>query len=232
MSDLPPPPHPSPDGPPPTWGQPTGGPPSGDPPTGGPPPEHGRSRRPLIVGLVVVLVVAAGGAAYLLTQGGDGGDDLPPLPELSATEREYVDVIAEPLRTEDGVDEDRAECVGAAIVKVVGVDTLQDAVTPEELRDSPTGDLRVFGVEVGEDRVRDLARRYDQCLDLTEHVFGSAEGAPPQLVRCIQDHLTEEDLAYYAAADAVGSQDLLDDTDAQFEEAIDACEEGEGGEGG
>lgn len=179
----------------------------------------------------MVLAAAAGGA-YLLTQSGDGGDDPPPLPELSAEEREYVDVIAESLRTEDGVDDDRAECVGAAIVEVVGIDVLQDAVTPDELRDSPTGDLRVFGVEVGEDRVEDLAGRYDQCLDLTEHVFGSAEGAPPQLVRCIQDNVTEEDLAFYAAADAVGSQQLLDATDAQFEEAIETCEGGEGGEGG
>ena len=156
MSDLPP--HPPPGGSRHGEGQPAGGPPSGvppfgAPPPGGPPPPAGpppgqgqpRSRTLLVVGLAVVVVAAAGGA-YLMSQDG-GGEDLPPLPELSAEEQEYADALAGVAREEQGASEDEAACVGAAMVEVIGIDALRDAAAPDNL-DAGLTMLRIFGVEL------------------------------------------------------------------------------------
>jgi len=210
MSDLPPPP-------PPPY-PPPGGSFHGDPPTG-PPPVPGRSRR-LMVGLVVlVLVVAAAGGAFLMA--GDGGnEELPPLPELSADEQEYADALAQVAQDHQRAGEDEAACVGAAIVEVVGVDALREAAAPENL-DAGLTMIRIFGVELPDDEVRELGRRLDRCVDAVEFLVAGV--APREVKQCIRTNVSEDDVAYALAASYVGSDETFQTTDDDLRAKAGRC---------
>jgi len=231
MSDLPP--HPPPGGSRHGEGQPAGGPPSGvppfgAPPPGGPPPPAGpppgqgqpRSRTLLVVGLAVVVVAAAGGA-YLMSQDG-GGEDLPPLPELSAEEQEYADALAGVAREEQGASEDEAACVGAAMVEVIGIDALRDAAAPDNL-DAGLTMLRIFGVELPDDRVEELGRRLDRCVDAVAFLLGGSESAPPQVLECIRSSVSEDQVAYALAASYVGSEEAFQTSDDDLRAEAEHC---------
>lgn len=237
-----PPPSPPPGGPPPAWDQLAGrpssasGPPPGAPPfdappvaapppggpPGGPPAGPGR-RRGLVIGLAVLAVIAVAGGAYLVTQDdeGAGSGDLPPMPDLSAEEREYVDAFAE-LVEDSGVAGDHADCFGVALLEGIGIDTLRDAAPADEIADGEATSLREFGIALDGSGVEQVTQRLTQCGDLVETVIDASD-APNSAQDCLRENLTEELWARYVAADYAGNLEVADAAEDEFFETIDPC---------
>jgi hypothetical protein len=183
----------------------------------------------VVVVLAVVAVAVVGGGVLLFVAGGDGDEEPPPV-ELSAEEQEYADALTEADPTAE-LDPELSQCLSAVTVDVVGIDVLRNAATPAELSNDSGDTLRVFGVELDEPRVQELARRFDECGDLWE-LFAeqsSRQGAPTDMLTCLRRHLTEEELAYSAAAGYVGSEELSDAVDEDLDEALQPCVSDSGG---
>jgi hypothetical protein len=108
------------------------------------------NRRLLVVLLLPIALVACGD-----DDGGARGDA-------------YRAAFAETTRESDfQADAEEATCLGAAVVDVVGVDDLEKATTPEEIRKDPDAELDDLGIDLDDDQADELADKTLDCIEGT-----------------------------------------------------------------
>jgi hypothetical protein len=228
---------------PPPGGSPPAGPPPGGPPGWGQAPGWGRPPEPprrnntaLIVVVVLLVVVAIGGGVFLLTQDDDEepastGNGLD-ANELSEEGQAYVDAIggANDASSQELITTDEARCIAAATVEIVGVDTLQAAVTPDEIRDDPAATLIDFGIEIDQAQNDELAAATQECVDIVQVVVDGLEtqGASQEVLDCVEANVNADVAAALITAEYAGSQEVRDAALADFENAAGSCQQLDG----
>jgi hypothetical protein len=90
--------------------------------------------------------------------------------------QEYVDAIAE--TSDDGtITDEENECFARSFVDAVGVDELQEAVTPEEITESPDSSPADLGITLDDDQADAFWDDVNRCMDVKElFIEGIAEG--------------------------------------------------------
>lgn len=230
-----------PGGPPPSWGQPSGGPPPGPP---------RRDKTALVVVLVVLAVVAVGIGGLLVTRGDDGEDDdagstagrssegavsesapsedEPPEGTSSGDEQAFVEAItyANELSSQGLITTDESQCIAEATVDVVGVEVLQAATTPDEVRADVEATLADLGVGVDQATTDQLAGDFSECMDMVQYLldFYAQDGVPQEVLDCIGAHIDADMASTFLVGGYVGTQEVSDATEAEFNAAVAPCE--------
>lgn len=165
------------------------------------------------------MVVAVVGLGAVLVLSGDDDDDDSNGQDTSsddtsngdrALREEYiaafVDRGAERLEAdgeESPFTEAENECVAAAGVDAWGVDTLEAAVSPDELRADFDAETEEFGLERDTAWGTDVWDSIQGCMDFSDALRRTFEvGAPGQedLIDCIMNGLSDDDLEEVAIA--------------------------------
>lgn len=235
-----PPSHPGPPAGQPPWGSgpavgppgqpPPGSPPSGYPPAGGPPPGWGPTppgpprRRSKALLVVLVLLLLGGGAtvaAVLLMQDDDERDS------ETAEGQEYVDALVETADAEDNpFTGDQLRCAGAVMVDAIGIEGLQDAASPDEIRENPEGGLGDFGVRIDDEQANQIVDGTTDCgVDYRELLLGylSESGLSEAQVACVDEAISDEALRRLLVAFLVEGEEATPETERELSEAVESC---------
>lgn len=212
------------------WGTPPG---SGPPPTGLPPqgwgpggpggPDGGppqRSKAPLVVVLVVLVALAAAGGIYLLTQ--DEGH--------SEEEQAYIDAITDAAEANEQEEfpltEEENRCLATAAVDTVGVEQLREAATPEEIRETTSGEpLENVDLDLGE--AGDYFDRANDCIDFRDVFLESLEqggGLSSEQISCVDDSIDDRLLRDLFVAEFAEDEDAADEADRAADDATEDCD--------
>lgn len=152
----------------------------------------------------------------------DGGNDsATEATGEDSTRESFVVAFAESIDNPYATADD-SRCMGEATVDVVGVETLEAAGTPDELREAG-GQLPAFGVEVDEAMAGELFDALNTCVDQRTLVFGDDEALPPDVRTCLDSRVPDEVFrAYmtstYLSPDGQGDPQLLAQVSTGFEE--------------
>jgi hypothetical protein len=137
---------------------------------------------------VAVLMMAALGVACGDDDDGGGG-------ESSSDEgQEYVDAIVASNDDSELTDEEN-ECFARAFVDAVGVEQLQGAVTPDEIREDPESSPGEFGITLDEDQADAFWEDVNECMDVrAAFVEGLTEGEDmsQETVDCLEDAIDDD----------------------------------------
>jgi hypothetical protein len=137
---------------------------------------------------VAVLMMAALGAACGDDDDGGGG-------ESSSDEgQEYVNAIVASNDDSELTDEEN-ECFARAFVDAVGVEQLQGAVTPDEIRENPESSPAEFGLTLDEDQADAFWEDVNECMDVrAAFVEGLTEGEDmsQETVDCLEDAIDDD----------------------------------------
>jgi hypothetical protein len=169
---------------------------------------------------VLALVVVGGGAALLLL----GGD------ERSEDEQAYVDAIAaytESQQSEElSFDAEQSRCFAEAIVDAVGVDSLRDVATPEEIRTSEEEDP-LDAMEVSRGQAEAVYDDANGCVDFRQVFLDSARqnGVTDSQLECLEGALSEDLVREYLVATFDEDEQDLEAADQALGEAAAPCED-------
>jgi hypothetical protein len=141
------------------------------------------------MGRVMVWSLCAAGALVVGACGGGGSD--------AASRDEYVDAI-------DAVSEDSTasvedqRCVAEAFVDSVGVEQLDEHVTPDEIRESPDTPPAEFGIEPTDGQAVQFMEKLQGCGDIRGLVLDAiGQGVGPDIQACLDENLTDDLLQRY-----------------------------------
>jgi hypothetical protein len=155
---------------------------------------------------IAVLVMGGFGAACGDDDGGGSGA------ESSSDEgKEYVDAIVASNQDSELTDEEN-ECFARAFVDAVGVDQLQEAVSPDEIRDNPESSPAEFGIALEEDKADAFWEDVNQCMDVrAAFVEGltAGENLSDETVDCISDALDDDLLKRVFVTTLMEGEDAL-----------------------
>jgi hypothetical protein len=152
---------------------------------------------------VAVLVMAALGAAC--GDGGGGGES------SSEEGQEYVDAIVASNEDSELTDEEN-ECFARAFVDAVGVDELQGAVTPDEIREDPESSPEEFGITLDDDQADAFWDDVNECMDVrAAFVEGLTEGEDmsQETVDCLEDAIDDDLLKRVLVTSLTEGEDAL-----------------------
>lgn len=156
-------------------------------PGGGPPR---RSNAPLIVVLVVVAVALVGAGALLVTQ--SGGDD----EGSSDEEQAYIDAFVEmDAPSQSNYSQEQTRCLAEIVVDTVGVDRLQEAGTPDEIRENAGGGgISDLGIRLDEDQAGAVYERAGDCIDFRALVMDTLRqrGYTEAQIDCVDQYLPDD----------------------------------------
>jgi hypothetical protein len=154
---------------------------------------------------VAVLVMAALGAACGDDDDGGGG-------ESSSDEgQEYVDAIVASNDDSELTDEEN-ECFARAFVDAVGVEQLQGAVTPDEIREDPESSPSEFGLTLDDDEADAFWEDVNECMDVrAAFVEGLTEGEDmsQETVDCLEDAIDDDLLKRVLVTSLMEGEDAL-----------------------
>jgi hypothetical protein len=154
---------------------------------------------------VVVLAMAAIGAAC----GDDDGGS-----ESSSDEgQEYVDAIVASSDDSELTDEEN-ECLARAFVDAVGVDELQDAVSPDEIRQNPESTPEDLGINLDEDQADAFWEDVNDCMDVrAAFVEGITEGEnlSEETIGCLEDAIDDDLLKRIFLTSLIEGEDALEE---------------------
>jgi hypothetical protein len=154
---------------------------------------------------VAVLVMAALGAACGDDDDGGGG-------ESSSDEgQEYVDAIVASNDDSELTDEEN-ECFARAFVDAVGVEQLQGAVTPDEIREDPESSPSEFGLTLDDDEADAFWEDVNECMDVrAAFVEGLTEGEDmsQETVYCLEDAIDDDLLKRVLVTSLMEGEDAL-----------------------
>ena len=175
----------------------------------------------LVLLLLPVALVACG------DDGGGAGD-------------EYAAAFAAAARDDEsfGATEAESECLGDAVVDVVGVDELEKVTTPAEIRKDPEAELDDLGIDLDGDQADELADKTLDCVDgkeLIERIFtaDSDTKVDDEARECIDDAYDEDTFHdLLAATFAEGDEAGEDARFAKFFTSLTSCVSDESGSGG
>lgn len=157
--------------------------------------------------MLAVLVMAALGAACGDDDGGGGGGG-----ESSSEEgQEYVDAIVASNDDSELTDEEN-ECFARAFVDAVGVDGLQGAVTPDEIREDPQSSPEEFGITLDDDQADAFWEDVNECMDVrAAFVEGLTEGEDmsQETVDCLEDAIDDDLLKRVLVTSLMQGEDAL-----------------------
>jgi hypothetical protein len=137
---------------------------------------------------VAVMMMAALGAACGDDDDGGGGES------SSEEGQEYVDAIVASNDDSELTDEEN-ECFARAFVDAVGVEQLQGAVTPDEIREDPESSPGEFGITLDEDQADAFWEDVNECMDVrAAFVEGLTEGEDmsQETVDCLEDAIDDD----------------------------------------
>jgi hypothetical protein len=155
---------------------------------------------------VPVLMMAALGAACGDDDGGGGGSS-------SAEGQEYVDAIVA-SNDDSELTEEENECFARAFVDAVGVEQLQGAVTPDEIREDPESSPGEFGITLDEDQADSFWEDVNECMDVrAAFVAGLTEGEDmsQETVDCLEDAIDDDLLKRVLVTSLMEGEDALEE---------------------
>jgi hypothetical protein len=154
---------------------------------------------------VAVLVMAALGAACGDDDDGGGGES------SSGEGQEYVDAIVASNDDSELTDEEN-ECFARAFVDAVGVEQLQGAVTPDEIREDPESSPSEFGLTLDDDEADAFWEDVNECMDVrAAFVEGLTEGEDmsQETVDCLEDAIDDDLLKRVLVTSLMEGEDAL-----------------------
>jgi hypothetical protein len=160
-------------------------------------------RTMLAVGVVVMAALAS---ACGDNDGGGGGSE-----SSSEEGQEYVDAIVASNDDSELTDEEN-ECFARAFVDAVGVDELQGAVTPDEIREDPESSPDEFGITLDDDQADALWEDVNECMDVrAAFVEGLTEGEDmsEETVDCLEDAIDDDLLKRVLVTSLMEGEDAL-----------------------
>jgi hypothetical protein len=155
---------------------------------------------------VAVLMMAALGAAC--------GDDDDGGGESSSDEgQEYVDAIVA-SNDDSELTDDESECFARAFVDAVGVEELQGAVTPGEIREDPESSPEDFGISLDDAQADAFWEDVNECMDVrAAFVEGLTEGEDmsQETVDCLEDAIDDDLLKRILVTSLMEGEDALEE---------------------
>jgi hypothetical protein len=154
--------------------------------------------------LAVAVLMAALGAACGDDDGGGGGSS-------SAEGQEYVDAIVA-SNDDSELTDDENECFARAFVDAVGVEQLQGAVTPDEIREDPESSPEEFGITLDEDQADAFWEDVNECMDVrAAFVEGLTEGEDmsQETVDCLEGAIDDDLLKRVLVTSLIEGEDAL-----------------------
>jgi hypothetical protein len=157
---------------------------------------------------VSVVVMVAVGAACGDDDGGGGGGE-----STSEEGQEYVDAIVASNDDSDLTD-DESECFARAFVDAVGVEELQGAVTPDEIREDPESSPEDFGISLDDAQADAFWEDVNECMDVrAAFVEGLTEGEDmsQETVDCLEDAIDDDLLKRILVTSLMEGEDALEE---------------------
>jgi hypothetical protein len=156
----------------------------------------------------VSMVVMCGLAAACGDDDGGGSSGESGSPEG----QEYVDAIVASNDTSDLTDEEN-ECFARAFVDAVGVEELQGAVSPDEIRANPETTPQEFGITLDGDQADAFWEDVNECMDVrAAFVEGMTEGedVSEEAVNCLEDAIDDDLLKRIFVTSLMEGEQALD----------------------
>lgn len=168
--------------------------------------------------LAVTTVVICGLAAACGDDdgGGSGGES------GSAESQEYVDAIVASNDASELTDEQN-ECFARAFVDAVGVEQLQGAVSPEEIRANPETTPQEFGITLDDDQADAFWNDVNECMDVrAAFVEGMTEGedVSEETVSCLEDAIDDDLLKRVMVTSLMEGDEALDQDEELMSDLI------------
>lgn len=158
--------------------------------------------------LAVSMVVMCGLAAACGDDDGGGSSGESGSPEGQG----YVDAIVASNDTSDLTDEEN-ECFARAFVDAVGVEELQGAVSPDEIRANPETTPQEFGITLDGDQADAFWEDVNECMDVrAAFVEGMTEGedVSEEAVNCLEDAIDDDLLKRIFVTSLMEGEQALD----------------------
>lgn len=164
-----------------------------------------------VTGLLLA-VIAAGTVGC---GGGDSGHD----------RADYVAIMGGDA---EGFTEEEADCVSAATVDAIGVDTLEDADAFDKIQENPDGSLSDYGITLTDEQTGALYDGLNECKDLREFFQETLAGSglSAELAQCVMDRIDEPTLERIIVTSFTEGEEALDndeDLTATFSTAATDC---------
>jgi hypothetical protein len=167
---------------------------------------------------VAVLMMAAVGAACGDDDDGGGSES------SSAEGQEYVDAIVA-SNGDSELTEEENECFARAFVDAVGVEQLQGAVTPDEIREDPERSPDEFGITLDEDQADAFWEDVNECMDVrAAFVEGLTEGEDmsQETVDCLEGAIDDDLLKRVLVTSLMEGEDALEEDQELMSDLIGA----------
>jgi hypothetical protein len=166
---------------------------------------------------VVVLVVGALAASCGEDDGGGSGG------ESSSDEgQEYVDAIVA-SSDESDLSEEENECFARAFVDAVGVDQLQDAVSPAEIRDNPESSPEELGISLDQDQADALWEDVIDCMDVrAAFVEGltADRDLSAETIDCLEEAIDDDLLKRVFVTSLIEGEDAVEEDEELMDDLI------------
>jgi hypothetical protein len=169
--------------------------------------------------LAMSLVVCGFAAACGDDDGGGSGGD-----SGSAEGEEYVDAIVA-SNTETELTDEENECFARAFVDAVGVEELQGAVSPDEIRANPESTPQEFGITLDDDQADAFWNDVNECMDVrAAFVEGITEGEnlSEETVNCLEDAIDDDLLKRVLVTSLIEGDEALDEDEELMRDLIGA----------
>lgn len=171
--------------------------------------------------LVLLLGGGAAVAAILLLQEDNQRDS------ETAEGQDYVDALVATAEVEPNpLTDDQLRCLSAALVDALGIEALQDAASPDEIREDPESGLRDFGISIDEEQANQIIDQSTDCgVDFREVVLASLaeSGLSDEDIACVEEAISEEAVRRLIVAGFTEDEDALSEAESQLEEAAESC---------
>lgn len=137
-----------------------------------------------------------------------GGDDGPGLDD-------YAAALATAVHSDDDEDalettEDEAQCIGEATAPIIGLESLEEAGTPDEIETLAVDDLAVFDLSDG--KAIDIASATFDCVDsMVDQLIEDIATGSDEADECLAEVLGKDDLVPLLATGLQGDDPTEDD---------------------
>jgi hypothetical protein len=133
----------------------------------------------------------------------------------------YVEAISTVIGG-SGLEPQDIDCVAEAMVDALGVEQLQDKVTPAEIQAS-TGPAD-FNLDVSEDQGNEFYDKMNECVDVREFFLASASTLAPGVRDCLDASIDDDELRQAIVATfLVGSSDAQQAASSSLTQAYTEC---------
>ena len=164
-------------------------------------------RATVVVTLAAMSILGAACGDDDDSAGGSGGDS------SSDEGREYVEAIVASNDESELTDEEN-ECFARAFVDAVGVDQLQDSVSPDEIRDDPQSSPSEFGITLDDEQTDAFWEDINECMDVrAAFIEGltAGEDVSDEAVDCLEGAIDDDLLKRLLVTTLMEGDDAIED---------------------